>query len=54
MQYKSNGASAGTWTTFWFEKNLQGDIIAAYAYNGTKLVTYSYDAYGKCTETFAS
>ena len=34
--------------TFWFEKNLQGDIVAVYNSAGTKLVSYAYDAWGNC------
>lgn len=29
------------WTTFWFEKNLQGDIVAVYSADGTKLISYN-------------
>ena len=35
---------------YWFEKNLQGDIIAVYKNNGTKIATYAYDAWGVCYE----
>ena len=38
--------------TFWFEKNLQGDIVAVYNESGTKLISYTYDAWGNCTETY--
>ena len=33
--------------TYYFEKNLQGDIVALYSANGTLLVTYSYTAWGQ-------
>ena len=35
--------------TYYFEKNLQGDIIAIYTENGTKIGSYTYDAWGNCT-----
>ena len=35
-----------------FEKNLQGDIVAVYSENGTKLISYTYDAWGNCTTTY--
>ena len=44
MQYRN--ASTSTWETYWYEKNLQGDIIAVYNEAGTKLVSYVYDAWG--------
>ena len=45
MKYLSTGA-AGEWASFWFEKNLQGDIVAVYSDDGTKLISYTYDAWG--------
>ncbi len=36
----------GVFDTFWFEKNLFGDIIAVYSDTGTLLVSYVYDAWG--------
>ena len=43
--------SAGKFYTFWFERNLQGDIVAVYNESGTKVYTYQYDAWGNCTAT---
>ena len=31
MQYHGASYAADTWDTFWFEKNLQGDIVAVYS-----------------------
>ena len=42
------------WDTYWYEKNLQGDIIAIYSASGTQLVTYKYDAWGKTTVTYSN
>ena len=44
MQYQYAGA-VDTFETFWFEKNLFGDIVAVYDANLAKLVSYDYDAY---------
>ena len=52
MQYRTNSYAEGVWDVYWFEKNLHGDIVAVYSKNGTKLATYSYDAFGNCTETY--
>ncbi len=52
MQYRNSSYASGAFDTFWFEKNLQGDIIAVYNENGTKLVSYTYDAWGNVTTTY--
>ena len=31
---------------FYFEKNLQGDVVAVYNENGVKVLSYTYDAWG--------
>jgi len=51
MQFRTDSMAENTFITFWFEKNLQGDIIAVYNESGTKLITYTYDAWGNVTET---
>ena len=51
IQYHSSTSSANAWTTYWFEKNLQGDVVGVYNNSGTKLVSYTYDAFGNCTAT---
>ncbi len=40
------------WYTYWFEKNLQGDIVAVYNSIGVKLISYTYDAWGNFTTTY--
>ncbi len=35
--------------TYYFLRNLQGDVVAIYDTNGAKVVEYSYDAWGNCT-----
>ncbi len=51
MQYRTDSMSEGTFYTYLFEKNLQGDIIAVYNTSGTKLISYVYDAWGNVTAT---
>ena len=40
MQYHGASYDADVWDTYWFEKNLQGDIVAVYNTSGTKLISY--------------
>ena len=51
MQYRTDSMTEGTFYTYLFEKNLQGDIIAVYNTSGTKLISYVYDAWGNVTVT---
>ena len=51
MQYRTSLMAKGVFYTFWFEKNPQGDIVAIYNSSGTKVVSYTYDAWGNCTTT---
>ena len=44
MQYRTSSYSQNVFDTFYFEKNLQGDIIAVYNASGTKVVSYIYTA----------
>lgn len=39
---------------YFFEKNLQGDIVAVYNQNGIKVAGYAYDAWGSCPTTYYS
>ena len=41
-----SSSASSTWQIFWYEKNLQGDIVAVYSDAGTKLISYTYDAWG--------
>ena len=54
LQYRTKSYAANVFDTFYFEKNLQGDIIAVYNASGTKIGTYTYDAWGTCTVTVVS
>ena len=51
MQYRNDNYASGIWDTYYYEKNLQGDIVAVYSKSGTKLVSYTYDAWGMITAT---
>ena len=51
VKYISTSAGS-SWQTYFFEKNLQGDVIAVYSDIGTKLVSYTYDAWGNVTTTY--
>ena len=49
LQYRNKTYEKYDFDTYYFEKNLQGDIIAIYTENGTKIGSYTYDAWGNCT-----
>ena len=52
MQYHASSYAEDVWDIFWYEKNLQGDIVAIYNEAGAKLVTYTYDAWGSFSRTY--
>ena len=54
MQYHAAGSASTAWDTYWFEKNLQGDVVAIYDDDGNKLISYVYDAWGNFTPPEAS
>ena len=54
IQYRQKSDAAEVFSTYVFEKNLQGDIIAIYNESGTKIASYTYDAWGNFTLTYAS
>ena len=51
VQYHDASYADGEWDIYWYEKNLQGDVIAIYDQSGSKVVAYKYDAWGNCTST---
>ena len=51
MRYRTSSMAEGAFYTFWFDKNLQGDVVAVYNETGTKVLSYSYDAWGNQTTT---
>ncbi|MBQ7346817.1 MAG: RHS repeat-associated core domain-containing protein, partial [Clostridia bacterium] len=54
LKYRTNSYAANEYDYFFFEKNLQGDIIAVYDESGTKIGSYIYDAWGVCTTSVIS
>ena len=52
MQYCQNSSTSTAWEVYWFERNLQGDIVAVYSSEGVKLVEYKYDAWGNAAVTY--
>ena len=55
MMYRTTSYDITAWDVFWFEKNLQGDIVAVYNESGTKVATYTYsDAWGNHSVTYSN
>ena len=54
MSYRENTYGQYQWDVYWFDLNLQGDIVAVYNKSCVKLVSYSYDPWGKCTATYSN
>ena len=54
IKFRRANYAAGEYDYFFFEKNLQGDIVAIYNESGAKVATYTYDAWGKVTTTYIS
>ncbi len=54
MQYHASSYAEGVFDSSWFEKNAQGDIVAVYSANGTKLASYTYDAWGNFTVSYTN
>ena len=44
-------SASGVATTYYFKRNLLGDVIGIYNTGGTKVGGYAYDAWGNCTIT---
>ena len=52
MQYHKSTYAPNIWDVYWFEKNLQGDVVAIYDCAGNKLISYIYDAWGLFSITY--
>ena len=50
--YRAPSYAENDFDCYFFEKNLQGDIVAIYDEECTKLCTYVYDAWGNATVTY--
>ena len=49
MQYRTSNYASQMFDAYFFEKNVQGDIIGVYNSTEKKIGTYKYDAWGNCT-----
>ena len=54
MQPRGVTATESTCLTYWYEYNLQGDVVGIYSQAGEKLASYVYDAWGNATVTYHS
>ena len=54
FRYRLNTYADDVWDTYWYVKNVQGDIVEIYSSAGVKLVTYKYDAWGKTTVAYSN
>ena len=55
MMYRTTSYAEGSWDTFWYEKNLFGDIVSIYNELGTKVATYTYrDAWGNHSVSYSN
>ena len=54
FKYHPNDAHESSWSTYWYEKNIFGDIVAVYDAFGNKQVSYVYDAWGNTTQIAAA
>ena len=50
MKYRTTAYAEDVWDSYIFETNALGDVVNIYNLSGTKLVSYSYDAYGVVTK----
>ena len=49
FRYRTPSYAQGVFDGYFFEKNLQGDVTGIWNQNGTKVVSYTYDAWGNVT-----
>ncbi len=54
LKYRTASYAAGVFDTYYFEKNIFGDIVAIYTENGVKVGSYTYDAWGNITTTVSA
>ena len=54
LKYRTPAYEEDVYDCYFFEKNLQGDVVAIYNENGVKIGTYTYDAWGNVTATALS
>ena len=54
FKYRTSTYADDAWDTYWYGKNLQGDIVAIYGSDGTLLVSYKYTAWGETTRYYSN
>ena len=54
LQYRNTGYAQGEFDTYYYEKNIFGDIVGVYTQDGTYIGGYIYDAWGNFTASTAS
>ena len=54
IQHRYDYYAEDVWDTYWFEKNLQGDIVKVYNHSGALLISYTYDAWGNATISYSN
>ena len=52
MYHNTDYATYDTFDIYFYEKNLQGDIVAVYTHAGVKVASYTYDAWGNFTTAY--
>ena len=54
MLYRTVDYAENEFDIFFYEHNLQGDVIAVYSKSGAKLASYTYDAWGNVSTTYTN
>ena len=54
MQYRESTYAEGEFDCFFYEKNLQGDVMGIFNEAGQRVVWYTYDAFGMNTSNYAA
>ena len=54
FKYRSGSYASDEWDIYWYEKNLQGDIVSILSSAGTTLVSYTYNAWGVTSKTYSN
>ena len=54
MKYRTVSYEDSFWDIYYFETNIQGDVVAIYDIDGEKVVSYTYDAWGNFTASYSN
>ena len=52
FEYRNSTYAERTFDTYWYEKDIFGNIVAVYNESGVKLISYNYNAWGKFTASY--